>query len=100
MNTRSKPIWTLCFVLCLALAVTPRSVKADNDEHSSSSGGGGGAVLGLVLAGLVVWAIFGRNAESKKNKADDVKAAPTTATDNKEKPSQKKGIGSNLDPEF
>jgi hypothetical protein len=47
-----------------------------------------------------VWAIFGRNAESKKNKADDVKAAPTTATDNKEKPSQKKGIGSNLDPEF
>lgn len=99
INTRSQPVWILSFVLCLALAVTPNSVKADDDEHSGSSGGGGGAVIGLVLAGLIVWAIFGRNSESKKNKPDDVKAVPST-TDIKEKNSEKNGIGSNLDPEF
>ena len=99
MKTRSQPVWILSFVLCLALAVTPNSVKADGDEHSGSSGGGDGAVVGLVLAGLIAWALFGRNAESKKNKPEDVKPAPT-ATDDKEKPTQKKGIGSNLDPEF
>ena len=99
MNTLSKPIWAICFILCISLAVTPKSVKADNDGHSGSSGGGGGAVLGLVLAGLVTWAIFGKNSESKKNKSDDVQTAPSTA-DNKEKIPQKKGIGGNLDPEF
>ena len=77
----------------------PKSVKPDDSEHSSSSGGGGGAVIGAVLVGLVVWAIFGRNNENKKDKSDDVKNAPIT-TEDKEGLPQKKGIGSNMNPEF
>lgn len=99
MNSRSKPVWVISFVLCLALSITPRSVKADDDEHSGSSGGGGGAVIGLVLVGLVLWAIFGKNTGEKKDKSDAVKNAPS-AKDNKEVPPQDKGIGSNMNPEF
>lgn len=100
ITTNRKSTWILCLTISFALALTPRMVRAD-ENGDSGGGGSGGAVVGAVLVGLIVWALFGRNSDTKKEKKEEINNSNSTLpAEPKEVPPPSKGTGSVTQPEF
>jgi hypothetical protein len=88
-----------CYVICASLICSPIPGFCDNDDHaSSSSGGGAGAAVGVLVIGLVIWALFG-NKNSKTEQASEAKPASTPGAATDVRPVDT-GIGSTVKPEF
>lgn len=96
-------------VLVFVLTLTSIPTFADDDHGGGGGGGGGGAaILGIAVAGLLIWALSGKkpetlNAEKKGVSQDSPSANSNSMTGNKDLNQDKQpvdGIGANKKLEF
>lgn len=93
-------------ILLVTLTASAMPVMADDEKSSSSGGGGGGgagAALGVLVVGLIVWAISGKGSGAASGKAADIKMDPQTSPspgENVDDKAKAPGVGAVKEMEF